>query len=174
MFRLSKYAASITAYDCPLSLLPATWSGGADGSTNHFLGIGLNYSPTLGIGRLITSANYNNNPPWLKENGVAHPSDTFIFLDTGRVAVYPNSSITTPDASNCDSWTQDNSQGGSGAALSRVGGPTMPTTDAIAMPRHSKRVNLSFVDGHAASMKNSQLGWQLNPTDQGAKWSIQH
>jgi len=168
MLRLLKYSPNVKLYDCPTILYPATDSGGADGSTNHFLGIGLSYSATDGIGRLITSADYNNNPPWLKENQIKHPSDTFIFGDTGRVANL------FPTAANCDSWTEVVGPHGSGAALLRVGGPTLPTTDAIAMPRHNTRVNISFVDGHAASKKNSQLGWGLEDTDQGALWSINH
>ena len=167
MFRLSKYCASITVYDCPTQLLPANDSGGADGSTNHFLGIGLSYSATAGIGRIISSANYNNNPPWLKENAVKHSSDTFIFGDTGRIANL------IPTAANCDSWVQVLNPG-SGAALLRVGGPTLPTTDALTIPRHNLRVNLSYVDGHATAIKNDQFGWGLTDTDSGAIWSINH
>ena len=45
--------------------------------------------------------------------------------------------------------------------------------DAVSIPRHSKRVNIGFLDAHAAPMKNSRVGFGLNGTDPGALSSHQ-
>lgn len=41
------------------------------------------------------------------------------------------------------------------------GSPCVPPSNLaqVAMPRHNKRINTTFADGHAESMKNSSLGW---------------
>jgi prepilin-type N-terminal cleavage/methylation domain-containing protein/prepilin-type processing-associated H-X9-DG protein len=175
IFRLLKYCTAITVYDCPSCLLPATNPGGASGSTNHFLGIGLNsYSAGANasqnaIGQSLSKSTVGG---CTKETQVVHPSDTFMFVDQGKVLQPPTATV-----ANCDSWVQDITAGGSADCLCRVGGPQIPGNapgaDAIAIPRHG-RVNTVFADGHGEAMKNSQLGWGLADTDPNAKWSIVH
>ena len=177
IFRLLKYCSAITVYDCPGCLQPATgatgYNAGGSGSTNHFLGIGMSADagptdPTYSIGRSINKAPYGS----VKETQVVHPADTIIFADQGAV-VHP--APTT--AANCDSWVQEP---GCGNCLLRVGpqvfipGGLGAGTDATAIPRHNFRVNTAFVDGHAESIKNSQIGLGLTYSDPGAKWSIAH
>jgi prepilin-type N-terminal cleavage/methylation domain-containing protein/prepilin-type processing-associated H-X9-DG protein len=175
-FRLAKYCSAVTVYDCPTIKLPAPSPLAGSGSTNHMLGIGYNaksdgFSSDYAVGGYINAAGktfYSH-----KETSVLHPADTFTFVDQGQV----NLSITpAPTAANCDSWVMEDLKQ---SCLCRVSGPQLPIgtstgPDAIAIPRHNWRVNTAFVDGHTELVKNSQLGWGLNDTDSGAKWSIIH
>jgi len=104
IFRLLKYCTAITVYDCPSCLLPATNPGGGSGSTNHFLGIGLNsYAAGGGSKNAIgQSLSKSTTDGCTKETQVVHPSDTFMFVDQGKVLQPP-----TATAANCDSWVQD-------------------------------------------------------------------
>jgi prepilin-type processing-associated H-X9-DG protein len=175
MFRLLKYCAAITVYDCPGCLVPANNSAGLSGSTNHFLGIGFNAdsggnSSSNQVGGVVTTKPQNMH----KETQVRNPADTFEFVDQGQV---DTSKTPTPTAANCDSWVMDKT--GSQSCLSRFNGPNIvpgvaPIADAVPIPRHNFRLNTVFVDGHAESLKNSQLGWTSADTDPGAKWSILH
>ena len=173
IFRLLKYCASVTVYDCPGCLLPATnTAGGGSGSFNHFLGIGL----TGDAGQSDANSCCGHLYYGTKETVVRHPSDTLMFGDEGCVLQPP-----APTVNNCDSWVQ---LLGASTCLIRVGGPdhgstTTPFPDAgtgkaITIPRHNFRVNVAFADGHVAAIQNSQMGWGLNSTAPGAKWSTQH
>jgi prepilin-type N-terminal cleavage/methylation domain-containing protein/prepilin-type processing-associated H-X9-DG protein len=177
IFRLLKYCPAVTVYDCPACLLPASDSSGASGSTNHFLGIGMSADAgktdrTYSIGRTIGRPPYTS----VKETQVLHASDTVIFADTGKVL----GAGSTATIANMDSWVDDLSAGGSASCLLRVGGVSDPNTTplpditASAVPRHNKRLNTAFVDGHAEAIRNSQLGLGLLYTDPNAKWSIAH
>jgi prepilin-type N-terminal cleavage/methylation domain-containing protein/prepilin-type processing-associated H-X9-DG protein len=173
IFRLLNYCTAIAVYDCPNCLLPATNPGGGSGSTNHFLGIGLNsYAAGGGSTKAIGQSLSKGSPGCTKETQVVHPSDTFMFVDQGKVLQPPTATV-----ANCDSWVQDLTAGGSADCLCRVNGPQLPgltpTADAIAIPRHG-RVNTVFADGHGEAMKNSQLGWGFADTAPNAKWSIVH
>jgi prepilin-type N-terminal cleavage/methylation domain-containing protein/prepilin-type processing-associated H-X9-DG protein len=177
IFRVLKYCPSVTVYDCPGCLQPAlgdpNYNAGQSGSTNHFLGIGMSgdqgpTDATNSIGRSLAAAPYKS----VKETQVLHPSDTIIFADQGAVE---HPAPTT--AANCDSWVQ---HPGCGNVLLRVGpkvftsGGSGAGADATFMPRHGFRANSAFVDGHAESIKVSQVGLGLNFDDPGAKWSINH
>jgi prepilin-type N-terminal cleavage/methylation domain-containing protein/prepilin-type processing-associated H-X9-DG protein len=175
MFRLLNYCSSVTVYDCPLVGLPSSNPGTGTGSSNHFLGIGINgdagaSDPTNCIAHSVTAASHD----LVKETQVLHPSDTVIFADAGYVMTPP-----TPTMANADSWVDDVTGGtGKASPLMRVGDNThlsnvnFPTSTAI--PRHNKRLNSGFVDGHCEIMLNSQLGLGLAITDPNAKWSIAH
>ena len=76
-----------------------------------------------------------------------------------------------PTAANADQWYDASLTVGGGSCLLRCGGPGLPNMDAVAIPRHNKRVNLGFVDGHAEAMRNSQFGYGLSKTDPRARWS---
>ena len=178
ILRLLKYCSDRPVYDCPACLYPALHPGAGCGSSDHSLGIGMNgdagqSDPTNSVGHSITGTPKGDD--LVKESQVLHPADTVVFGDTGWVSGTP-----TPTIANEDSWVDDpNINQCTPSCLLRVkGNPAALSNssfyDATAVPRHSKRLNAAFADGHAEVMRNSQLGLGLVATDPGAKWSIAH
>ena len=122
------------------------------------LGIGYN-NPEIG-NVFAVNADYCFN-----ENQVDTPTESLVYADAGTV--------TTNSASlDADAWVEV-----SGTGCSFFYSPTsaqyLPGA-ARAVSRHQGRVNAGFVDGHAASMKDSDLGWTLPRTDSGAFWARNH
>jgi prepilin-type processing-associated H-X9-DG protein len=39
------------------------------------------------------------------------------------------------------------------------------------VPRHNKRLNTAFFDGHVVTMRNSEIGYQFPRTDVRALWT---
>jgi len=156
-------------FNCPSLTLSATdTTSTAVGSKSYPLGIGMNYGPRDddgAIGRLIVAGNMRSP---VKESSVRHPSDTIIFADAGINA------LANPTPANADQWYDASLVVGGGSCLLRCGGPGLQGMDATSIPRHSKRVNLGFVDGHAEAMRNSQFGWGLDKNHPNARWSIFH
>ena len=153
--RLSKYAPSANVFSCPALQSPATAAAGGSVSANQNLGIGYNYNE-MGC---IWPNSWN-------ENQVDKPSDCLIYADAAGV--------TTNSASlSADAWVEVPN---TGCSFFRSPSDTFwyPVGDARALPRHQGRVNAGFVDGHAASMKDSDLGWTLSRTDPGALWARNH
>ena len=177
MFRLMKYCPSITVYDCPAVRYPAVNSGSGNKSDRHFLGIGMNG----GAGQSdsancvgLTLSRTTLTPR--KESQVRHPSDTVNFADSGK-AIGPGGTPAT--LANIDLWVDDISPpNGTASSLLRVGGlPTftpLPDVSSSAVPRHNKRLQVSFIDGHSEAIKNRELGLGYPATDQRSKWSISH
>jgi prepilin-type N-terminal cleavage/methylation domain-containing protein/prepilin-type processing-associated H-X9-DG protein len=176
ILRLLKYTAGRPVYDCPACLLPALHPGAGCGSSDHALGIGMNgdagsSDPINSVGHSLTGS--ASGKDLVKASQVRHPSDTVVFGDTGWVSGTP-----TPTIANEDSWLDDpNTSQSTPSCLMRVtGNSTFGSSfyDATAVPRHGKRLNAAFADGHAEIIKNSQLGLGTVATDPGAKWSIAH
>jgi prepilin-type processing-associated H-X9-DG protein len=44
----------------------------------------------------------------------------------------------------------------------------------VAVPRHDKKINFLFMDGHAQTSHNSSAGWNLPRTADGALWARDH
>jgi len=157
-YRILKYIPANTAFNCPSltfnSALPGSPSG--PDSTNQPLGIGMCWGYAVSLGQIDN---------WIKETSVLHPSSFFCFGDAGD----PSNATSY---ANQDSWVENSLTVGTGSCLLRdsstVGYIQMP------MPRHNFRLNSAFGDGHAESMKNSQLGWGLAATDPNALWSTKH
>ena len=131
-------------------------------STNQPLGIGISY------------AQFGNINSWLKETAVLHPSSFFCFGDSGNPA-------NATSLANQDNWVENSLVVGSGTCLLRdfansqtPAGSSANPFQQVAVPRHNQRLNAAFGDGHAESMKNSQLGWGLALTDPNALWSPKH
>ena len=87
--------------------------------------------------------------------------------------------ILNPAEPNPDNWQEDKGFAqymGTGNSYYRS--PTdmaaFATGDSRSVPRHGGRVNVGFFDGHAQSMKNSALGYNLLRTDPGALWARDH
>jgi len=152
LLRLAGYAKSSTIFDCPSMQWLAGQAAGGGASTNNVLGIGYNYP---NFAKLVSSA----TPAVAKENQVAHPSESVIFGDAGGVS--------NPSERNPDNWIEDKNYAlwlGSGSTYFRCPNDTANWSggDARVVPRHGKRANTAWADGHAESVKNSSLGWQ-NP-----------
>ncbi|MEO6034364.1 MAG: prepilin-type N-terminal cleavage/methylation domain-containing protein [Verrucomicrobiota bacterium] len=169
--RISGYSKNGRIFDCPSLQAVAARSIGGGISTNHALGIGMNY-PELAA---IASPN-TTSVGWVKDSAVARPSGCIVFADAGAVTVG------TKDL-NPDNWVPDTGYDavlavyyGGGATYFRD--PSDPagyaTGDARSVPRHNKRVNFGFFDGHAEIMKNSKAGYNLPRKNEAALWAKDH
>jgi len=167
--RLGGYMRTFSAFDCPALQNLAVQSIGGSVATNHALGIGINY-PEIGI---LWSVKAAATP--VKQTQVAAPSLCIGWGDAGSVT-------TASVRQNPDNWVPDVAYD---AALSQYwgGGATYfrdPTDgswtggDALPVPRHARRVNFLFMDGHDETRKNSTIGWSLARTDPGALWARDH
>ena len=167
--RLGGYMKTFSAYDCPSLQNLAGKSIGGGIATNHMLGIGINY-PEIGI---IWPVNAPATP--LKQTQVTTPSLSIGWGDAGAVT-------TGSVRQGPDNWLPDtaydaaiNAFYGGGATYFRD--PTDGTWingDALPVPRHNRRVNYLFMDGHDESRRNSSIGWTLPRTDSGALWARNH
>jgi prepilin-type processing-associated H-X9-DG protein len=161
---------TFSAFDCPSLLNSANVSIGGSVATNHCLGIAINY-PEIGK---LWSAEAPQTP--YKESDIANPSQCLGFADAGAV--------TTASLGNGpDNWLPDiaydaalKAYNGGGCTYFRD--PTdaagFASGDSLAIPRHSRRVNYLFMDGHAQASRNSSGGWYLPRTADGALWARDH
>jgi prepilin-type processing-associated H-X9-DG protein len=157
----------VKSFDCPVLRVINTvvpWS------TNHVLGIGMNY-PEIAIwvnGGTKDSILYNG----LKMASVAKPSECLGFADAGSVA--------SPRNTNPDLWQPDPAAGGaSGGGVPMFDTPSdyanFPTyTYMVTIPRHNGRLNGIFMDGHAQIIRNSSIGYKYNRTDARSLWARNH
>ncbi len=110
----------------------------------------------------IVPASGNADPVFdtANENEVKTPSQSMVFADAGYV--------TNPDDDD-DSWVE---QPGAGCTYFRVPSDTASwnVDYTRSVPRHGKRVNAAFLDGHAALIRNSSIGYDLARTDSAALW----
>ncbi len=169
--RLGGYAQNANVFDCPSMRFIASKNIGGSVSTNHTLGIGYNY-PEYGRCWLST----DGNPSVIKETGVQTPSASIVFADAGAVTtatVNLGADDWVPDIE----WDASTMQyEGGGVSYFRV--PSDPggfaTGDSRSLPRHNKRCNFGFADGHAQAMKNSAAGYQYNRMNEAALWARDH
>jgi prepilin-type N-terminal cleavage/methylation domain-containing protein/prepilin-type processing-associated H-X9-DG protein len=168
--RLEKYAPARRMFDCPSMQWLAVKAAGGSSSSNNALGIGINW-PELG-----TTANITVTPvSVIKESSVTKPVDCLAFADAGAAT------LATKDLKS-DLWVEDKEYDvvlgliGTGCSYFRSpsGGASYISGDARALPRHNKRVNAAFVDGHATSMRNSALGWESARVSPAALWARDH
>ncbi len=156
--RLDTLVPSQKTFNCPMLTQPAIAAHGQSYSTNYTLGMGMNY-PEYGY---IVPAAGNPDPVFDSgnENQVKTPSQSIVFADAGYV--------TNPD-DDYDSWVE---QPGTGCTYFRVPSDTASwdVDYTRSVPRHGKRVNAAFLDGHAALIRNSSIGYDLPRTDSAALW----
>jgi len=166
--RLGGYSRNSKIFDCPSMRFLATKSVGGSVSTNHTLGIGYNY-PEYGHCWIST----DGKPDVVKETGISRPSGSIVFADAG--AVTPATVGLNPDA-----WVPDVAYdaaamqwSGGGVSYFRV--PSDPggyaSGDSRSLPRHVRRCNFGFADGHAEARKNSAAGYQYPRTSEAALWA---
>jgi prepilin-type N-terminal cleavage/methylation domain-containing protein/prepilin-type processing-associated H-X9-DG protein len=151
-------------FDCPsLTALAKTAYGGSL-STNHTLGIGMNHAE---FGD--TSIEGSNPISYTTESKVERPSAAMVFADAGAVKL-------STAGKGADDWLADTTFSGSGAvSYYRVpSDPEYANADSRSLPRHAKRCNFGFFDGHAASLRNSAAGYNLARTDMNAQWARDH
>jgi prepilin-type N-terminal cleavage/methylation domain-containing protein/prepilin-type processing-associated H-X9-DG protein len=173
--RLGGYMKTFSAFDCPSLQKLAIKSIGGGVAINHMLGIGINYPE---IGTLWRNADGPGPGAPYKQSQVALPSRCIGWGDAG--------SITTASLrlkpSNPDNWVADtaydaalNEYWGGGAAYFRdPSDGSWSGGDALPVPRHNKRANFLFMDGHAETKKNSSIGWSLPRTSEDALWARDH
>jgi prepilin-type N-terminal cleavage/methylation domain-containing protein/prepilin-type processing-associated H-X9-DG protein len=169
--RLGGYAKNPRIFDCPSMTFIATKNRGGSVSTNHTLGIGYNY-PEYGRCWVSTDA----KPGVIKETGIKRPSGSIVFADAGAV--------TTASAGlGADDWVPDIEWdattlqwAGGGVSYFRVPSDSggFATGDSRSLPRHDKRCNFGFADGHAQAMRNSAAGYKYNRMNEAALWARDH
>jgi prepilin-type processing-associated H-X9-DG protein len=167
--RLGGYMKTFSAFDCPALQNLAVQSIGGSVATNHLLGIGINY-PEIGIIWPVTAP---ASP--VKQTQVPAPSLCIGWGDAGSVT-------TASVRQNPDNWVPDTSYdaaasaywGGGATYFRDPSDPSWTGGDALPVPRHNKRTNFLYMDGHDENRKNSSIGWSLSRTDPGALWARDH
>jgi prepilin-type N-terminal cleavage/methylation domain-containing protein/prepilin-type processing-associated H-X9-DG protein len=158
-YRLDNFIPSQPAFSCPALTQNAIDAHGQSASTNYTLGIGMNY-PEYGR---VTPAAGNSDPVYASasEGQVGNPEQSIVFADAGF--------ITNPD-DDYDSWVE---QPATGCTYFRVPSDTADYNKVDftrSVPRHGKRVNAAFFDGHATLLRNSAIGYDLDRTNTAALW----
>ena len=158
--RLDNLLPAQKVFSCPALTQPATDAQGQSASTINTLGIGMNYPE---YGHIIPAAG-NPDPVYgsAAENQVTRPSQSIVFADAAQ--------ISNPD-DDYDDWVEIPA---TGDTYFRVPSDTKayPGNDFTrSVPRHGKRVNVAFFDGHAELLRNSAIGYDLSRTDPAALWT---
>jgi prepilin-type N-terminal cleavage/methylation domain-containing protein/prepilin-type processing-associated H-X9-DG protein len=160
-YRLDSFIPSQQTFCCPALTQPATGAHGQSASTNYTLGIGMNY-PEYGR---VTPAAGNPDPVYASasEGQVSNPSQSIVFADAAQL---------TPDFDdfNPDSWTEIPA---TGCTYFRVPSDAHDWNNVDftrSVPRHGKRVNAAFFDGHATLLRNGTIGYDLPRTNTAALW----
>jgi prepilin-type N-terminal cleavage/methylation domain-containing protein/prepilin-type processing-associated H-X9-DG protein len=159
--RLDGFIPSQKTFDCPTLTQPATDGGGGSVSTNHALGIGMNYpeygwlSPRQGFPNPVYTAS--------QEGQVTSPSQSIVFADAGGIA--------NSDETDADHWQEVPA---TGCAYFRVPSDSYYESlkgDSRSVPRHGGRVNAAFFDGHVLKLRNSAIRYDLPRTNNAVLWS---
>jgi len=157
--RLGGYAAAVSLFNCPALTQPATGAGGGSASSNHPLGIGMNYpeygwiAPAVGFPAPVYSIS--------RENQVSLSSQSIIFTDAAA--------ISNPSQPDPDLWQE---VAATGCAYFRVPSDVdYALGDGRSVPRHSKQLNCSYFDGHASRIKNSTIRYDRLRTDSAIQWA---
>jgi len=153
--RLDGYLKTTAVFDCPGLTRPATAGGGGSESTNHPLGLGMNYpeygwiSPKSGFPFPIYTTS--------RESQVSQPAQSLVFADAAGIA--------NPGEANPDNWQE---LPATGCAYFRVPSDSFYYSlkgDSRSVPRHNRVVNAAFFDGHVAGEHNRAIRYDLPRTD---------
>ncbi|MBI4662551.1 MAG: type II secretion system protein [Verrucomicrobia bacterium] len=163
--RLAGYAPARKVFDCPSLKWLATRAGGGSRSTNNTLGIGMNHRE---FGNTLAVSVPDRKP--FRESEVVKPSAAIVFADAGGVTAATRN---RPP----DEWLEDKALdqaltvAGFGCSYFRVpSDPSFVEGDSRSLPRHNKRVNVTHLDGHVETMKNSGIGYQHARGHPAALW----
>ena len=160
MLRLGGFSTSPTLYDCPALTQPAVDSHGGSTSADYTLGIGMNY-PEYGCIETVAGNPYtvygNAN-----ENQVTKPSQSIVYADAAM--------ISNRDEPNADNWQEVPA---TGCTYFRVPSDTRSFVegDSRSVPRHNGQVNVSYYDGHALTLRNSAIRYDLPRTNIAVQWA---
>jgi prepilin-type N-terminal cleavage/methylation domain-containing protein/prepilin-type processing-associated H-X9-DG protein len=167
LFRIQGYVKDPNIFCCPLLQGEVNASSGAGGSSNakYTLGIGVNYAQ---VSPIVNPAGDN----LVKAARVRHPVETVTFGDCGAESAYKTGN--TVNLNNPDNWKEYFSAdiGSGNVYLRDPADANFPQGDAIAMPRHNQRINITWFDLHVSTVKNSSLGWNDALGSQGALWDV--
>ena len=161
--RLGNVAPSLSLFSCPSLTQPATGSFGGSVSTNHPLGIGMNYpeygwiAPQAGFGSPVYATS--------KDNQVTVPSHSIVFADAAA--------ITSPAQIDPDLWQE---VPGTGCSYFRVPSDVADYVvgDSRSVPRHGHRVNSAYFDGHVERIRNRGIRYDLPRIDSRILWAKNH
>ncbi|MCX6895114.1 MAG: type II secretion system protein [Verrucomicrobia bacterium] len=169
--RIRGYAPSRKIFDCPALRAEAINGSSAGGSSNNVLGLGMNFG-LYGWGVNVTVAAPNSK---VTESQVtARPSTFFIFADSAWGALNGVAISGAPPA-DVDSWQEVESTGIGFFREPQAIFGAVGASDGLPMPRHSRRTNAGFLDGHVQASKNSELGMAItDQTDSRSLWSRVH
>ncbi len=157
VLRAKGYCSAKEIYNCPTEAQQLAGSV----NVNHSLGIGMNWQEASTIAAAGASS-----VAWVKETMIRKPSAFIIFADAGNIT-----SATRSDP-NPDNWVPDYVLDNAAARYAGQGigyfrTPSDTGTYQVgtrSVPRHGRRCNFGFFDGHAESAKNSTAGYQFyNP-----------
>jgi prepilin-type N-terminal cleavage/methylation domain-containing protein/prepilin-type processing-associated H-X9-DG protein len=164
------YAKSTKVFDCPSLTANAVKSIGGGYTTNHALGIGINY-PEVGV----IAGTGNANVPWTRDANVAKPSACIVFADAGAVANYQSldPDAWLPDAA-FDAVLQMYYGGGATYFRDPTDAGGYASGDSRSLPRHARRCNFGFYDGHAETTRNSKAGYKYPRQNEAALWARDH
>jgi prepilin-type N-terminal cleavage/methylation domain-containing protein/prepilin-type processing-associated H-X9-DG protein len=171
ILRLGGYAKNPGVFDCPSMTFIASRNIGGSVSTNHTLGIAYNF-PEYASCWFSADA----KPGVIKETTIKKPSASIVFADGGAV---------TPATVKlgADDWIPDVAwdatamrYAGGGVSYFRVPSDSggFALGDSRSLPRHNKKCNFGFADGHAQSMRNSAAGYTFNRMNELALWARDH
>jgi prepilin-type N-terminal cleavage/methylation domain-containing protein/prepilin-type processing-associated H-X9-DG protein len=159
--RLDGFIPTQKAFDCPALIQPATDGGGGSVSTNHTLGIGMNYpeygwiAPRQGFPNPVYTASV--------ESKMTKPSQSIVFADAGAIA--------NSEETDADNWQEIPA---TGCAYFRVPSDSYYYSlngDSRSVPRHAGQVNAAFFDGHVEKLRNSAIGYDLPRTNNAVLWA---
>jgi prepilin-type N-terminal cleavage/methylation domain-containing protein/prepilin-type processing-associated H-X9-DG protein len=158
--RISKYAPSQKAFNCPSLTRAATASLGGSTSANNSLGIGMNFPE---YGWTMPAAGGGVHPySTAREDDVSAPSQSIVFADAAGIA--------NPAETNPDNWKEI---AATGSAYFRVPSDVAayPLGDGRSVPRHNNRVNSVFFDGHVVKLRNREIRYDLPRTNGQVQWA---
>ncbi len=164
--RLGGYLKSANAYSCPTLVTKVA------GVTNNIFGIGMSL-PEFAREWIRPWGPQPSLQPPVNEKSVVNPAQSVVFADSGKPLNAP-----APTANNADSWLEDTSAAAMSATYPvafdvpsfNFNGQNYLQSSRLSMPRHNKRLNTSWFDGHAELFKNSALGYQYPAGDSLALW----
>jgi len=157
--RLDNFVPTQPTFSCPALTQPATAAHGQSISSSYALGIGMNY-PEYGA---IVPAAGNADPVYASasEGQVSNPSQSIVFADAGF--------ITNPD-DDYDNWVEEPATGCTYFRVPSDVNDWNKVDFTRSAPRHGKRVNAAFFDGHATLLRNGAIGYDLSRTNPTALW----
>ena len=157
--RLDGFIPSAATFNCPALIQAATLAHGQSASTNYTLGIGMNY-PEYGA---VVPAAGNADPVYASANEgqVSNPGGSIVFADAGFI-------LNSDD--DYDNWVEQPATGDTYFRVPSDVNDYNKVDFTRSVPRHNKRLNAAFFDGHVQKIKNSDIGYDLSRTNPAALW----